>query len=103
MLWAVDLQVPTAKGSLDKGAMVRSLWVLGVLHRPEVAAGDTHQAGGNPLGLLKLQNGVEQVDVEFFLGRRTEGFKDGVECMGPLEEAMGDERPGRLKGHQHVS
>lgn len=103
MFWAVDLQVPTAKGSLDEGAMVRSVRILGVLHRPEVPAGDTHQAGGDLLGLLKLQNGVKQVDVEFFLGGRTEGFKDGVECMGPLDEAMGDERPGRLKGHQHVS
>ena len=52
--------------------MVRLLLILRVLPGPEVLARDTHQTGGNLLGLLKLQEGVEQVGVQFLLGGRTE-------------------------------
>ena len=72
MFRTVDLQVPVTEWGVDEGAMVWLLRILRVLPGPEVAAGDTHQAGGDLLGLLKLQEGVEQVGVQFLLGGRTE-------------------------------
>lgn len=72
MFRAVDLQVPVTEWGIDKGAMVRLLRILRVLPGPEVPAGETHQTGGDLPGLLKLQEGVEQVGVQFLLGGRTE-------------------------------
>ena len=72
MFRAVDLQVPVTEWGIDEGAMVRLLRILRILPGPEVPAGETHQAGGDLLGLLKLQEGVEQVGVQFLLGGRTE-------------------------------